>query len=156
MGPRAVPCSQRLRLRNTYVNPDDLRPGGAVAGRPTFLPLDTSHFRVHPILFGSRVGLRSRGRFPPPPAAPGCFLIMILLLIVICWSAALDQDREGEHPQIGALSHTQNSALPGVRAKGITSRMLLTPVRNMSNRSKPNPNPACGTVPYRRRSVYHQ
>src|SRR3984893_10925998 len=40
-----------------------------------------------------------------------------------------------------------NSALPGVRAKGITSRMFETPVTNMSIRSKPRPNPACGTVP---------
>jgi hypothetical protein len=41
----------------------------------------------------------------------------------------------------------QNSALPGVRAKGITSRIFGTPVRNISSRSNPRPNPACGTVP---------
>jgi hypothetical protein len=41
----------------------------------------------------------------------------------------------------------QNSALPGVRAKGMTSRMFATPVTNMSMRSKPRPKPACGTVP---------
>ena len=41
----------------------------------------------------------------------------------------------------------QNSALPGVRAKGMTSRMFETPVTNMSIRSKPRPKPACGTVP---------
>ncbi len=41
----------------------------------------------------------------------------------------------------------QNSAFPGVRAKGITSRMFGTPVRNISNRSNPSPKPACGTVP---------
>ena len=41
----------------------------------------------------------------------------------------------------------QNSALPGVRAKGITSRMFATPVTNMSMRSKPRPKPAWGTVP---------
>ena len=41
----------------------------------------------------------------------------------------------------------QNSALPGVRAKGITSRMFETPVMNISMRSKPRPKPECGTVP---------
>ena len=42
---------------------------------------------------------------------------------------------------------SQNSAVPGVRAKGMTSRMLATPVTNISMRSKPRPKPACGTVP---------
>ena len=46
-----------------------------------------------------------------------------------------------------ALPDNQNSALPGVRAKGITSRMFATPVTNMSIRSKPRPKPAWGTVP---------
>ena len=46
-----------------------------------------------------------------------------------------------------ALPDNQNSALPGVRAKGITSRMFATPVTNMSMRSKPRPKPAWGTVP---------
>ncbi len=41
----------------------------------------------------------------------------------------------------------QNSALPGVRANGITSRIFGTPVRNINSRSNPRPNPACGTVP---------
>ena len=41
----------------------------------------------------------------------------------------------------------QNSALPGVRANGMTSRIFATPVTNMSMRSKPSPKPACGTVP---------
>jgi hypothetical protein len=41
----------------------------------------------------------------------------------------------------------QNSHVPGVRAKGMTSRMLPTPVTNMSMRSNPSPKPACGTVP---------
>ena len=41
----------------------------------------------------------------------------------------------------------QNSAVPGVRANGITSRMFATPVTNISMRSKPRPKPACGTVP---------
>jgi|GEM_PF-519645 len=43
--------------------------------------------------------------------------------------------------------HPQNSACPGVRANGITSRMLLMPVTNISMRSKPRPNPECGTLP---------
>ena len=51
---------------------------------------------------------------------------------------------------------TQNSALPGVRGKGITSRILAMPVMNWMTRSNPRPNPACGTVPKRRRSRYHQ
>jgi hypothetical protein len=41
----------------------------------------------------------------------------------------------------------QNSALPGVRANGMTSRMFDTPVMNMSIRSNPRPKPECGTVP---------
>ena len=41
-------------------------------------------------------------------------------------------DRHGEN---------QNSAEPGVRAKGMTSRILDTPVMNISIRSKPNPKP---------------
>jgi hypothetical protein len=48
----------------------------------------------------------------------------------------------------------QNSQCPGVRAKGITSRMFCMPVTNMSRRSKPMPKPACGTLPYFRRSAY--
>ena len=37
----------------------------------------------------------------------------------------------------------QNSALPTVRGWGSTSRMLLTPVRYITRRSKPRPKPAC-------------
>ena len=51
---------------------------------------------------------------------------------------------------------SQNSALPGVRANGITSRMFPTPVTNINMRSKPIPNPLCGTEPYLRKSRYHQ
>ena len=50
----------------------------------------------------------------------------------------------------------QNSADPGTRGNGITSRMFAIPVMNCTTRSKPRPKPACGTEPYRRRSVYHQ
>ena len=49
------------------------------------------------------------------------------------------QARPGEAPQ--------KSALPGVRGYGSTSRMLAIPVAYMIIRSKPRPNPACGTVP---------
>ena len=49
-------------------------------------------------------------------------------------------------------SPCQKSALPGVRGKGITSRMLVIPVTNWISRSRPKPKPAWGTVPYRRRS----
>ena len=50
----------------------------------------------------------------------------------------------------------QNSAFPGTRGKGITSRTFAIPVMNWTTRSKPTPNPACGTDPYLRRSRYHQ
>jgi hypothetical protein len=50
----------------------------------------------------------------------------------------------------------QNSALPGNRGNGITSRMFSTPVTYCTSRSNPSPKPACGTEPYRRRSRYHQ
>lgn len=46
-----------------------------------------------------------------------------------------------------AGSCDQKSQDPGVLAKGITSRMLLMPVANISMRSNPMPNPACGTLP---------
>ncbi len=38
---------------------------------------------------------------------------------------------------------SQKSALPTVRGCSSTSRMLLTPVRYMTIRSKPRPKPAC-------------
>lgn len=41
----------------------------------------------------------------------------------------------------------QQGALPGVRGKGITSRMFCMPVTNCTSRSKPRPKPACGTLP---------
>src|SRR6266576_2684287 len=47
----------------------------------------------------------------------------------------------------GIPAQDQNSALPGVLAKGMTSRILGTPVTNISMRSKPRPKPECGTVP---------
>ena len=50
----------------------------------------------------------------------------------------------------------QNSALPVVRGKGSTSRMLETPVKYMIRRSKPKPKPAWGVVPNLRSSKYHQ
>src|SRR5579884_2245875 len=50
----------------------------------------------------------------------------------------------------------QNSAEPGVRGAGITSRIFFMPVTYMSMRSRPRPKPECGAVPYFRRSRYHQ
>ena len=41
----------------------------------------------------------------------------------------------------------QNSALPTVRGWGSTSRILLTPVRYITRRSKPRPKPACLQLP---------
>ena len=40
-----------------------------------------------------------------------------------------------------------NPAVPGVHANGITSRMLTTPVTNISRCSKPTPKPECGNGP---------
>ena len=47
------------------------------------------------------------------------------------------------------------SALPGYRGKGITSLIFSRPVAKRIILSKPSPNPACFTVPYRLRSRYH-
>ena len=41
----------------------------------------------------------------------------------------------------------QYRAFPGVRGNGMTSRTLARPVTYATVRSKPSPNPACGTVP---------
>ena len=50
----------------------------------------------------------------------------------------------------------QKSALPVVRGKASTSRMLDMPVIYMIRRSKPRPKPACLVPPKRRRSIYHE
>ena len=42
----------------------------------------------------------------------------------------------------------QYLAFPGVRGNGMTSRTLESPVAYATVRSKPRPNPACGTVPH--------
>ena len=55
--------------------------------------------------------------------------------------------RDASQPTAKMAVLFQNSALPGVRANGITSRMFVTPVINMSIRSKPRPKPEWGTVP---------
>ena len=59
----------------------------------------------------------------------------------------LEFTRVRETPRRLMRTASQNSALPGVRAKGITSRMFEMPVMNISMRSKPRPKPECGTVP---------
>ena len=51
------------------------------------------------------------------------------------------------HARIKRIDASRAKALPGVRAKGITSRMFEIPVINISMRSKPRPKPECGTVP---------
>ena len=48
----------------------------------------------------------------------------------------------------------QYPAWPGVLGNGIASRTLARPVTYAMVRSNPRPKPACGTVPYRRRSRY--
>jgi hypothetical protein len=65
-------------------------------------------------------------------------------------------DRCEPFPGKPAADPAQNSAEPGTRGNGITSRMFAIPVMNCTTRSKPRPKPACGTEPYRRKSVYHQ
>ncbi len=62
----------------------------------------------------------------------------------------------GSGPSPPSRSRYQKSALPVVRGKGSTSRMLAMPVRYMIMRSKPMPKPACSAVPYLRSSRYHQ
>jgi len=71
-------------------------------------------------------------------------------------SPATPPSRPAGSPVSSPMESGQNSAFPGVRAKGITSRILDMPLRNISSRSKPRPKPACGAVPYRRRSTYHE
>jgi len=44
---------------------------------------------------------------------------------------------------------------PIVRAKGMASRMCLSPQIQATVRSRPSPKPECGTEPKRRRSRYH-
>ena len=57
---------------------------------------------------------------------------------------------------VAVLLHTDyidyNSQLFTVLGNGITSRILLIPVRYITQRSNPSPNPACRAVPYLRRS----
>ena len=55
-------------------------------------------------------------------------------------SAAPEADRFRGHPS--CTNQNQKSALPTVRGCSSTSRMLLTPVRYMTMRSKPRPKPA--------------
>ena len=64
-------------------------------------------------------------------------------------AASVPRTRDHLQPATGKRGSTtfQNSAVPGVRAKGMTSRMLPTPVTNISRRSNPRPKPAWGTVP---------
>jgi len=51
------------------------------------------------------------------------------------------------HSPLRYLKEPQNSALPGVRGNGITSRMFDMPVMNWTTRSSPKPKPLWGTVP---------
>ncbi len=60
-----------------------------------------------------------------------------------------------EFPGLKRLVRSQNSQFPGVLANGMTSRIFAMPVTNMRRRSNPSPKPACGTLPYFRRSTYH-
>ena len=65
-----------------------------------------------------------------------------------CFSPTRPAIRESalHRPDAPAPTHpgkeNQNSAVPTVRGWGSTSRMLLTPVRYMTIRSKPRPKPA--------------
>ncbi len=48
-------------------------------------------------------------------------------------------ERRGEMKRF--IEYYQNSALPGVRGKGMTSRMLVMPVTKSTKRSNPRPKP---------------
>ena len=63
-----------------------------------------------------------------------------------CGHPALRRIKKETPPDSGVsfrLYCSQKSALPTVRGCSSTSRMLLTPVRYMTIRSKPRPKPAC-------------
>ena len=55
--------------------------------------------------------------------------------------------RHPAEPHSKNIQFNQKSAFPTVRGCSSTSRMLLTPVRYITIRSKPNPKPACLQVP---------
>ena len=77
-----------------------------------------------------------------------------------CWFFHAPQNKKKSRPENGQLYRAfggdQNSATPVVRGKGSTSRMLEMPVRYITSRSKPMPNPEWMFPPKRRRSRYHQ
>lgn len=55
------------------------------------------------------------------------------------------------HPSCMVLSY--NSQFPTVLGNGTTSRMFDIPVRYITQRSNPSPNPACLAEPYLRKSM---
>jgi len=59
-----------------------------------------------------------------------------------------------DKPALQESDPDQNFAHRGTRGKVRMSRMLAMPVMYITERSNPKPNPACGTVPQRRMSVY--
>ena len=72
----------------------------------------------------------------------------------LCLGPFVSSVRQKERPLVSPLY--QNSAFLGVRGKETTSRMLVIPVRYITNLSKPRPKPACLTPPYFLVSRYHQ
>ena len=60
-----------------------------------------------------------------------------------------DRERISRSQQV----YSYNSQLPTVRGNGITSLMLDTPVKYITQRSKPRPKPAWRADPYFRRSM---
>ena len=63
-----------------------------------------------------------------------------------------ENNKNREKSSRSAVS-SYNSQLPTVRGNGITSRMFDTPVRYITQRSKPSPKPAWRAEPYFRRSM---
>lgn len=62
------------------------------------------------------------------------------------WSSPATEQRAAA--AVRAVSRSAyTSARPGQRGKGMTSRMCVTPVTNITSRSNPRPNPLCGTLP---------
>ncbi len=72
------------------------------------------------------------------------------------WTKRLGYLRRSAEGRSQSLDRPQKSACFGALGNAITSRMLSMPVAYITALSNPSPKPAWGTVPYLRRSRYHQ
>ena len=91
-----------------------------------------------------RGGCRRRHTWVPPY---GCVTRGAVRIGGGVWSPRPTEDQKKKlrrtAESLFRLYCSQKSALPTVRGCSSTSRMLLTPVRYMTIRSKPRPKPAC-------------